>query len=75
MKSDDGGAGGVTYSVHTNFPTCTVQDYAESCDVSVNTVRGWIKRDYIPVVQFGKYTFINLALLTENLRTRNYPDV
>lgn len=58
----------VIYSVTTNIPTCTVEAYAFSCGVSVEVVRGWVKREYIPVVRFGKRTLINLSKLTEQLK-------
>lgn len=58
----------VIYTVNANIPTCTISAYAASCGVSVEVVKGWIKRDYIPVHRIGKYTFINLAAFTEKLK-------
>ena len=68
LAMSDDKAPQVTYSLNTTIPTCTAADYALSCGVSVDVVKGWIKREYIPVVRFGKYTFINLSLLAEQLK-------
>ena len=42
--------------------------FADYNGLSLNVVGAWVDKGYLPVVKIGKYTFINLVLLTENLK-------
>lgn len=55
-----------TGSEKTQFvaiPVMSRQRFAELSGVSEGVVQGWIVRGYIPVIEFGKYRLVNLALL------------
>lgn len=45
------------------LPVITRERFAELTGVSEGVLQGWIARGYIPVIEFGKYRLVNLALL------------
>lgn len=53
-------------SVHivAPVPVMASERFAELVGVSVDVVRGWIDKGYIPTVKIGRYRLINVAVLT-----------
>lgn len=47
-------------------PVMSRDRFAEHVGVTPDVVTGWISRGYIPTVSIGKYTLINIALLTKH---------
>lgn len=44
-------------------PVMTIDKYADTVGVSVDVVRGWQARGYLPTVRVGKYTLVNLLAI------------
>ncbi|MBF0132373.1 MAG: hypothetical protein HQL75_07270 [Magnetococcales bacterium] len=44
----------------------TQERFAEVTGVSLDVVRGWVKKGYLPILDLGKYRLVNVALLTKN---------
>lgn len=44
-------------------PLMTIDKYADSVGVTVDVVRGWQARGYLPTVRVGKYTLVNLLAI------------
>ena len=53
-------------SVHVvaPVPVMAFERFAELVGVSVDVVRGWIDKGYIPTVKIGRHRLINVAVLT-----------
>lgn len=58
----------VIVHIETSVPLMHPNDFAESVRRSNGVVGGWMDNGYLPTVKVGKYTMINLVLLTENLK-------
>jgi predicted site-specific integrase-resolvase len=48
-----------------NVPVMSRERFAELAGLEVGVVNGWINKGYLPVVEFGRYRLVNLALLTK----------
>lgn len=48
-----------------NVPVMARERFAELAGVDVGVVNGWIAKGYMPVIEFGKYRLVNIALLTK----------
>lgn len=48
-----------------NVPVMTRERFAELAGVEIGVLNGWIAKGYMPVIEFGKYRLVNLALLTK----------
>lgn len=48
-------------------PLCTMEQYAYLVGVSVDVVRGWQARGYLPTAKVGRYTLVNLVAIAQSL--------
>lgn len=48
-----------------NVPVMTRERFADLSGIEVGVLNGWINKGYMPVMEFGKYRLVNLALLTK----------
>lgn len=48
-----------------NVPVMGRERFAELSGIDVGVLNGWIAKGYLPVIEFGRYRLINLALLTK----------
>jgi len=53
-------------------PYMTQERFAEVTGVSLDVVRGWVKKGYLPIFDLGKYRLINVALLTKEALEQEY---
>jgi hypothetical protein len=44
-------------------PMMTIEDFSSSCGVTAETVRGWVKRGYVPTLKLGRRRMINVVAL------------
>ena len=58
----------VIVHIERSVPLMHPTDFAASISRSDGVVGGWMDNGYLPTVKVGKYTMINLVLLTENLK-------
>ena len=45
-------------------PEMTIEKYAEVIGVTDHTVRGWIKKGFLPTIKLGKRRMINVSART-----------
>lgn len=50
------------------LPVIHIDRFAELVGVSSGVVGGWIDRGYLPTYKLGRYTLINLAQLTQEIK-------
>ncbi len=48
-----------------NVPVMSRERFAELAGIEVGVLNGWITKGYMPVMEFGRYRLVNLALLTK----------
>jgi len=48
-------------------PLVTMDRFCEMTGTTMNILRGYVRRDYIPTVVIGRHRFVNLALLNRSL--------
>lgn len=46
-------------------PVMARKRFAELVGVTEDTVLGWIQRGYLPVIEVGRYSLVNLAILNK----------
>ena len=51
---------------------CTQEKFAESAGLTLDTVRGLVRRGYIPTVKVGRYAMVNLTALNRELMRQTY---
>ncbi len=53
-------------------PLCTIEQYAYLVGVSVDVVRGWQARGYLPTAKVGRYTLVNLVAIAQSLAVDHF---
>ena len=48
-----------------NVPVMSRERFAELAGIEIGVLNGWISRGYLPVIEFGRYRLVNIALLTK----------
>ena len=48
-----------------NVPVMSRERFAELAGIEIGVLNGWIARGYLPVIEFGRYRLVNIALLTK----------
>lgn len=62
----------------TNFETPTIgpvmsrEKFAAAIGIPVGVVVGWVDRGYLPTLQIGRYSLINVALLQKRCLEREF---
>lgn len=59
------------YPAVSAMPVVSRTKFAELVGVSPAVVLGWVNRGYLPTINVGKYSLINLALLNANCLNQN----
>ncbi|MFA7238880.1 MAG: hypothetical protein WC091_02115 [Sulfuricellaceae bacterium] len=55
-----------------NVPVMTRERFADLSGVDIGVLNGWITKGYLPVMEFGRYRLINLALLTKMVLDKEF---
>ncbi len=53
-------------------PVMTREKFAEFAGVTPETVRGWCDKGYLPTFDMGRWSLINVALLTKDALSREW---
>lgn len=48
-----------------NVPVMSRKRFAELAGIEIGVLNSWIARGYMPVMEFGRYRLVNLALLNK----------
>lgn len=51
---------------------CTQEKFAESAGITLDTVRGLVRKGYLPTVKIGRYAMVNLVALNRELSKQSY---
>ncbi|MDP2784804.1 MAG: hypothetical protein Q8O38_09475 [Sulfurimicrobium sp.] len=55
-----------------NVPVMSRERFAELAGIEVGVLNGWITKGYLPVIEFGRYRLVNVALLTKIALDREF---
>lgn len=50
-------------------PFCTVERFADLSGVSVDVVRGWVARGYLPTKKIGRYRLVDVVSMASHLQS------
>lgn len=59
-------------SVSMAVPYMTREHFANQVGLPVGVVEGWIDRGYVPTIVVGRYSLVNVALLTKQALLREF---
>lgn len=48
-----------------NVPVMSRERFADMVGIELGVLNGWITKGYMPVMEFGRYRLVNVALLTK----------